>query len=67
MDFFSLLRAQEMIQKSALTFLDPIVHGAEFDVVVLAKGSLSASVHECLDCLSICHPGLSESFTFGWS
>ena len=32
---------------------DPVVYGAEFGVVVLAKGQRTTSIHEGFDCLAV--------------
>ena len=32
---------------------DLVVYGVEFDVVFLVRGSLTASIHEGLDCLGL--------------
>ena len=37
---------------------DPVVYGAEFGIVFLAKGSRTASIQEGLDCLGLYHSGL---------
>ena len=37
---------------------DPVVYGAEFGVVFLAKGPHTASIQEHLDCLGLHHSGL---------
>ena len=37
---------------------DPVMYGAEFSVVFLAKGSRTASIQEGLDCLGLYHFGL---------
>ena len=37
---------------------DSVVYGAEFGVVVLAKGPRTASIQEGLDCLGLNHWGL---------
>ena len=37
---------------------DPVVYGAEFGVVFLAKGPRTASIQEGLDCLDFYHSGL---------
>ena len=48
---------------------DPVVvYGAEFGVVFLAKGPLTASIQDGLDCLSaFTIRVLRESATSGWS
>ena len=47
---------------------DPVVYGAEFGVVFLAKCSRTASIQEGLDCLGLHNSGLlRESAAFGWS
>ena len=38
---------------------DPVVYGAEFGVVFLAKGPRTASIQEGLGCLGLYHSGLS--------
>ena len=43
---------------------DPVVYGAEFSVVFLAKGPRTASIQEGLDCLSLYHSGLDEERDF---
>ena len=37
---------------------DPMVYGAEFGVVFLAKGPRTASIREGLNCLDLYHSGL---------
>ena len=37
---------------------DPVVYGAEFGVVFLAKGPCTASKQEDLNCLDLYHSGL---------
>ena len=37
---------------------DPVVYGAEFGVVFLAKGPRTASIQESLVCLGLYHSGL---------
>ena len=37
---------------------DPVVYGAEFDIVFLAKGPRTASIQEGVDCLGLSHSGL---------
>ena len=37
---------------------DPVVYGAEFGVVFLAKGPHTASIQDILDCLGLCHSSL---------
>ena len=37
---------------------DPVVYGAEFDVVFLAKGLRTACIQEGLDCFGLYHSGL---------
>ena len=37
---------------------DPVVYGAEFGVVFLAKGPRTSSIQEGLDCLGLDHSGL---------
>ena len=37
---------------------DPVVYGAEFGVVFLAKGPRTASIQEGLDCLGLYYSGL---------
>ena len=44
---------------------DPVVYGAEFDVVFLAKGSRTAPKLEGLDCLGLYHSGL-EGERYFW-
>ena len=39
---------------------DPVMYGAEFGVVFLAKGPRTASIQEGLDCLGLYHSGLLE-------
>ena len=39
---------------------DPVVYGAKFSVVFLAKGPRTASIQEDLDCLDLYHSGLEE-------
>ena len=48
---------------------DLVVYGAEFSVVFLAKGPLTASIQEGFDCLGLYFTFrvLRESATFGWS
>ena len=46
---------------------DPVVYGAEFGVVFLAKGLRTASMHEGLDCLAFTIRVLRESASLGWS
>ena len=42
----------------------PVVYGAKFGVVFLAKGLRTASIQESLDCLGLYHPGLEGEPTF---
>ena len=42
---------------------DPVVYGAEYGAVFLAKSRRTASIQEDLHCLGLCH---RESATFGW-
>ena len=37
---------------------DPVVYGAEFGVVFLAKGPRTASIQDGLNCLGLYHSGL---------
>ena len=46
---------------------DPVVHGAEFDIVFLVEGPRTASIQEGLDCLDFTIRVLRGSATFGWS
>ena len=46
---------------------DPVVYGAEFGVVFLAKGPRTASIQKGLDFLGLYHSSLREIATFGWS
>ena len=39
---------------------DPVVHGADFGVVFLAKSPRTASIQEGLDSLGLYHSGLEE-------
>ena len=43
---------------------DPVVYGAEFGVVFLAKGPRTASIQEGLDCLGLYHSGLEGECYF---
>ena len=43
---------------------DPVVYGAEFDVVFLAKGPRTASVQEGLDCVGLYHSCLEGERDF---
>ena len=43
---------------------DPVVYGAEFGVVFLAKGSRTASIQEGLDCLGLNHSCLEGELYF---
>ena len=43
---------------------DPVMYGAEFDVVFLAKGPCTASIQEGLDCLGFYHSGLEGERDF---
>ena len=43
---------------------DPVVYGAEFGVVFLAKGPRIASIQEGLACLRLCHSGLEGEHYF---
>ena len=43
---------------------DSVVHGAEFGVVFLARGSRTASIQEGLDCLRLKHSGLERKRDF---
>ena len=43
---------------------DPVVYGAEFGVVFLAKGPRTASIQEGLDCLGLYHSGLEGERDF---
>ena len=44
---------------------DPVVRGAEFGLVFLAKGPRTASIQEGLDCLGPYHSGL-EGKRYFW-
>ena len=46
---------------------DPVVYGAEFGLVFLAKGSRTASIQGGFDCLDLAIRISRESATFGWS
>ena len=39
---------------------DSVLYGAEFGVVVLAKGPRTASIQDGFDCLGLYHSGLEE-------
>ena len=43
---------------------DPVVYGAEFDVVLLTEGPRTASIQEGLECPGLCHsgPGVERYF-----
>ena len=43
---------------------DPVVYGAEFSVVFLAKGPRTASIQEGLDCLGFNYSGLEGKRDF---
>ena len=43
---------------------DPVVYGAEFGVVFLAKGPRTASIQEGLDCLGLYYSGLEGQRDF---
>ena len=43
---------------------DPVVYGAEFGVVFLAKGPRTASIQQSFDCLGLYHSGLEEECHF---
>ena len=43
---------------------DPVMYGAEFGVVFLAKGSRTASIQEGLDCLGLYHLDLERERDF---
>ena len=43
---------------------DPVVYGAEFGVVFLAKGPCTASIQEGLDCFGLSHSGLEGEHDF---
>ena len=43
---------------------DPVVYGAEFDVVFLAKGPRTASIQEGLDWLGLYYSGLEGQRDF---
>ena len=43
---------------------DPMLYGAEFGVVFLAKGPRTASIQEGLDCLGLYHSGLEGERDF---
>ena len=43
---------------------DSVVYGAEFGVVLLAKGPRTASIQEGLDCLGLYHSGLEGERDF---
>ena len=43
---------------------DPVVYGAEFGVVFLAKGPRTSSIQEGLDCLGLYHSGLEGECDF---
>ena len=45
--------------------LDPVVYGAEFGAVFLAKGPRAASIQEGLNCLGLYHSGL-EGERYFW-
>ena len=42
----------------------PVVYGAEFGVVFLAKGPRTVSIQEGLDCLGLYHSGLEREHHF---
>ena len=44
---------------------DPVVYGAEFGVVFLAKGSRTVPIQKGLDCLGLYHSGL-EGERYFW-
>ena len=44
---------------------DPVMYGAEFDVVFVANDLRTASIHNGLDCLDLYRLGLEESATIG--
>ena len=44
---------------------DPVVYGAEFGVVFLAKGARTASIQEGLECLGLHQSGLERERFFG--
>ena len=43
---------------------DPVVYGAEFGVVLLAKGPRTSSIQEGLDCLGLYHSSLEGERDF---
>ena len=43
---------------------DPVVYGAKFGVVFLAKSPRSASMQEGLDCLGLNHSGFEREHDF---
>ena len=43
---------------------DPVVYGAEFGVVFLAKNPRNESIQEGLDCLGLYHSGLEGERNF---
>ena len=43
---------------------DPVVYGAEFDVVLLAEGPHTASIQQGLDYLGLYHSGLEGEYDF---
>ena len=43
---------------------DPVVYGAEFGVVFLAKGTRTVSIQEGLGCLGLYHSGLEGERDF---
>ena len=44
---------------------DPVVYGAEFGVVLLAKGARTASIQEGLECLGLHQSSLERERFFG--
>ena len=43
---------------------DPVVYGAEFGLVFLAKGPYASSIQEGLDCLDLDHSALERELYF---
>ena len=43
---------------------DPVMYGAEFDVVFVANGSRTTSIHDALECLDLYRLGLEEERYF---
>ena len=62
------MRSRPMVWCLALcpddTKQDSVVHGAEFGVVFLAKGSRTASIQDGLDCLRLNHSGFEGKRDF---